>query len=121
MLFSQNLKYLREINHVTQEDLAKHLKVTRSTIAGYETRGKQPDYEKLIKIAAYFHVSTDYLLKGTSDNTDTFSVEPADIQQRSTLLRRYQKLSNDSQIKVLEYMDLLSLKDHRDAKKNQTK
>ena len=64
MVFAQNLKYLREINHVTQEELASYLKVTRSTIAGYETKGKQPDYDRLSKIASYFHVSIDFLLNG---------------------------------------------------------
>lgn len=46
MKFSSTLKELREQNHVTQNQLASHLKLTRSTIAGYETKGKQPDYEQ---------------------------------------------------------------------------
>ena len=46
MKFSSTLKELREQNHVTQNQLASHLKLTRSTIAGYETKGKQPDYER---------------------------------------------------------------------------
>ena len=62
MKFSSTLKELREQNHVTQNQLASHLKLTRSTIAGYETKGKQPDYERLLQIADYFHVSVDYLL-----------------------------------------------------------
>ena len=74
MTFGQNLKYLREIHHVKQDDLAAYLKVTRSAIAGYETRGKQPDYEKLIHIAKYFNVSVDYLLTGKQ--TDVPSKEP---------------------------------------------
>ena len=45
MKFSSTLKELREQNHVTQNQLASHLKLTRSTIVGYETKGKQPDYE----------------------------------------------------------------------------
>ncbi len=40
MKFSSTLKELREQNHVTQNQLASHLKLTRSTIAGYETKGK---------------------------------------------------------------------------------
>ena len=56
MKFASTLKLLREQNHVTQKELADYLKVTRSTIAGYETKGKQPDYERLLRIAAYFGV-----------------------------------------------------------------
>lgn len=40
MKFSSTLKELREQNHVTQNQLASHLKLTRSTIAGYETKRK---------------------------------------------------------------------------------
>ena len=65
MKFASTLKLLREQNHVTQKELADYLKVTRSTIAGYETKGKQPDYERLLRIAAYFGVSADYLLTGS--------------------------------------------------------
>ncbi len=60
MKFSSTLKELREQNHITQNQLASHLKLTRSTIAGYETKGKQPDYERLLQIADFFHVSVDY-------------------------------------------------------------
>ena len=66
MKFSSTLKELREQNHVTQNQLASHLKLTRSTIAGYETKGKQPDYERLLQMADYFHVSVDYLLQTTA-------------------------------------------------------
>ena len=69
MKFSSTLKELREQNHVTQNQLASHLKLTRSTIAGYETKGKQPDYERLLQIADYFHVSVDYLQETTVRHT----------------------------------------------------
>lgn len=67
MIFSQRLKLLRVQKGMTQLDLAKFLGVGRATIAGYETKGKQPDYEKLELIADLFNVSVDYLL-GRSDN-----------------------------------------------------
>ena len=54
MKFSSTLKELREQNHVTQNQLASHLKLTRSTIVGYETKGKQPDYERLLQICRLF-------------------------------------------------------------------
>ena len=72
MKFSSTLKELREQNHVTQNQLASHLKLTRSTIAGYETKGKQPDYERLLQIADYFHVSVDYLLTGSEPTVFLF-------------------------------------------------
>ena len=92
MKFSSTLKELREQNHVTQNQLASHLKLTRSTIVGYETKGKQPDYERLLQIADYFHVSVDYLLTGSE--TNGISVPPDSSEYR--LLCAYLNLSSDS-------------------------
>lgn len=62
MTFGKVLKKLRDSKGLTQQDIANLLKVGRSTIAGYETKGKQPDFEKLKILANFFNVTTDYLL-----------------------------------------------------------
>ena len=64
MHFARNLKVLRKKNHLTQDELAKRMNLARSTIAGYETKGRQPAYEILERFAGFFHVSVDYLLTG---------------------------------------------------------
>ena len=46
MNFGNNLKDLRETRNVTQGQLAEYLQVSRPTIAGYETKSRQPDFEK---------------------------------------------------------------------------
>jgi transcriptional regulator with XRE-family HTH domain len=61
-IFGQRLKILRKLKNITQDDLAQGMNLSRATIAGYEARGKQPDFEKLIWLAKYFDVTTDYLL-----------------------------------------------------------
>jgi len=66
MKFSHRLRKLRKENNLTQKDLAEQINVDRATIAGYETKGKEPAYDKLEKLANYFNVSIDYLL-GRSD------------------------------------------------------
>ena len=65
--FSERLKKLRNTKDKTQQDIANMLGVSRATVAGYETKDMQPDYEKLQKLADYFKVSTDYLLGQTND------------------------------------------------------
>jgi transcriptional regulator with XRE-family HTH domain len=59
------IKQLRQDRNITQQELGKIINKSRSTIAGYETKRKEPDYETLKKIAEYFNVSTDYLLENT--------------------------------------------------------
>ena len=64
--FGERLKNLRSEKGSTQQDLADILGVGRATVAGYETKGKQPDYDKLNILADYFSTTIDYLL-GRSD------------------------------------------------------
>lgn len=60
--FGKRLKKLREDRQLTQQDLANFLHVGRPTIAGYETKDKEPGFQKLCVLAEYFNVSVDYLL-----------------------------------------------------------
>lgn len=58
------IKTLREEKGLTQKELATYLNVDRATISGYETKGKHPDLDKLVKLAKLFGVSLDYLICG---------------------------------------------------------
>ena len=62
-----NLKKKRNENHVSQQKLANHLGVSRSTVAMWETGGSEPSNEMLAQIASFFGTSVDYLL-GLDDN-----------------------------------------------------
>lgn len=67
MNFSNNLRALREGKNVTQKQLANYLCLSRSTIAGYETKSHQPDFVTLEKLAIYFDVSIDFLIHGENE------------------------------------------------------
>lgn len=62
MNLNEKLKRLRSEKNMTQNDVAKILKVDRSTYAKYETGDSSPDYEKLLTLSRIFNCSTDYLL-----------------------------------------------------------
>lgn len=74
-LFNRRLKDLREDSDKTQEDLAKYLNVSRTTIANYELGYREPPYSLLIKVAEYFNVSTDYLLGRTNKRVPYTKIE----------------------------------------------
>ena len=63
--FGELLAELRSDRQMTQRELADILYVTAGTISNYEKGVHLPDVEKLISIANYFNVSTDYLLGRT--------------------------------------------------------
>lgn len=60
-MFGDILKQLRKRNHMTQGDLANALKISRSTVAMYETDVRNPDHELMMRISELFNVSMDYL------------------------------------------------------------
>ena len=60
--FGSNLKRLRTQEGLTQQQLASRIGVTKSVISYYELQERHPSPEVLVKLAAVFHVSTDYLL-----------------------------------------------------------
>ena len=60
--FGNRLRALRIGKGWTQEQLSKRLGVTKSVISAYETSLRYPSYDILIRIAAVFGVSSDYLL-----------------------------------------------------------
>jgi len=62
MYFAENLKFLRKRHKKSQKDLATDLKLTRTTLSGYE-KNVQPPFRTLIRISEYFNISLDALIK----------------------------------------------------------
>lgn len=119
--FAARLKKLRNTRNVTQQDLADYLNVTRPTIAGYETKGKEPNYNTLFMIASYFDVSIDYLLTGREfpDSLNPSSTEFDKLYEDYMLLKpktrtafpllieRTGKMDDSDVNRLLEYASLL--------------
>ena len=68
-VFGAKLKMLREMNNLTQAELAKELCISRSCISNYESGSRNPDFDMIKRISEYFNVFADYLLC-TSDYID---------------------------------------------------
>ncbi|MCI8629747.1 MAG: helix-turn-helix transcriptional regulator [Firmicutes bacterium] len=58
----RKLKELRKSANLKQQELAEILNLDASSISKYETGKATPSPDILLKIANYFHVTTDYLL-----------------------------------------------------------
>lgn len=58
------LKNLRTKKGVSQQIVADYLEITRQAYSNYENGNRDPDNETLLKLAEYFEVSVDYLLRG---------------------------------------------------------
>lgn len=93
--FGEILAELRQDRGLTQRDLAKLFFVTPGTISNYEKGRHLPDAERLIKIADYFSVTTDYLLGRSSSNlpVDVFSTPLLDDMTSGEMIQLVQALS----------------------------
>lgn len=61
-MFKDNLISLRKMKHLSQEQLAEQLGVSRQTLSKYETGESVPDIEKSKLIADFFGVTLDDLV-----------------------------------------------------------
>lgn len=62
MKLGENILKYRKENHLSQEDLAYKVNVTRQTISNWELNDTMPNPEQLKKLSQVFQVSIDELL-----------------------------------------------------------
>lgn len=55
------LRNLLEQDGITQKQLAQALNISTTTLNGYVQNRRQPDAKMVIRLASYFHTTTDYL------------------------------------------------------------
>lgn len=72
MRFSDILRELAENRNLTQKRLATDLGIPASTVGGYFQGTSEPDLEMVIRLAAYFNCTVDYLLGNKSQQTNSF-------------------------------------------------
>ena len=60
--FGEKLRTLRTEAGMTQTELAKRLRITKSVVSYYELQERTPSPDVLVRLADIFHVSTDFLL-----------------------------------------------------------
>lgn len=64
MSFAENLKLIRKERHISQEDLAEIMDVSRQAISKWEQGNGYPEMEKLLLLSKELNVSLDYLMLG---------------------------------------------------------
>ena len=62
------IKFLKERNNLTQEELAKKVPVTREAVSKWEAGRRIPDIETLIILSKIFNLSIESLLSGEESN-----------------------------------------------------
>lgn len=65
-----NIRNIRMLRRITQEELAERLFITRQAVSSYETGRTRPDIDMLIKIADALSTDTNSLLYGPPQTTE---------------------------------------------------
>lgn len=63
----ERLRELRKSKGISLKELGAIVGVAESTMSLYESGKRQPDYETLLKLAEYYGVTVDYLLRGSEE------------------------------------------------------
>ena len=107
MSLPQKLKTLRAEHNMTQAELGRQINVARATIAGYETRNRQPS------IAETFQVSVDYLLDSTDEPIVLHSMPEAERMLDRQIFQVYRTLSLAEKEDAYEYLCFLKQREHK--------
>ena len=71
-MLSENIREYRKLNHMSQDELAEKLHVTRQSVSLWETGQTQPSLDSVVALATIFQISTDDLLRG--DRSDSAGI-----------------------------------------------
>lgn len=66
---SKNIKRLRTLNNLSQEELAQQLFISRQAVSSWENNRTQPDVEMIKKLSELFNVPVEDLIYGEKRNT----------------------------------------------------
>jgi transcriptional regulator with XRE-family HTH domain len=110
MNMGQRLRELRLRRKISQEEVARHIGITRSAYSHYEINNRQPVYETLIKLAAYFDVSLDYIIGGAHSNAKAELTVTSDTRE---IISLFQHMSQEQRKKSITLINDLIRQEKR--------
>ncbi len=76
---AEKLKNLRKSKKITRAELSQAIGMSSSVIAHYELGDRMPSFNALIKLAYFYGVTTDYLLR--INDRKILSIDIADFNE----------------------------------------
>lgn len=95
-----NLKKLRKRIGANQKEIATKIGITDKTYANYENGNTEPNIQTIIKLADYFHITTDELLGRNQKNViDKGLLNDIELD----IIDKLQTLDRDNQLRLQAY------------------
>lgn len=111
-MLGDRLRYLRSKTGFRQEDIARRIGVARTTYAMYEQNSREPDNDTLLKIAAVFDTSIDYLLGHSSDpDAPVQEIDPEWIELHELIKQKGAELEATAILRTASKMTKEQLRD----------
>lgn len=109
---SQNVKYLREKNKLSQEQFAKKLNVSHSSVSRWETEISEPSAKDIQNMRKLFNRKEDLLFtdlekKDKEDMLSKKAFQNEEIQLLTTFLKRYGIIDEDEMLTKNEYNNIM--------------
>ena len=95
MSLGERLYELRKSKHLSQEQVAEQLNVTRQTISKWETDESKPDFDKIVPICNLYGITSEQLLKGN-------------VEEEVIVLEQKQVITNNNDNKKKRTLFILS-------------
>ena len=76
MSLGERLLNLRKEKHLSQEEVADKINVSRQTISKWETDQSTPDFDKIMPLCKLYEISADELLTGKEEKKQNVNEEP---------------------------------------------
>ena len=103
-IFKKKLEELRKSKGITQKDLAKDLGVSRTTIGYYESGERLPDIETAVKIADYFDITCDELIRGIKTENVDINKKLGLSEVSIAVLEMINNKNEDNEIQCLNWL-----------------
>lgn len=105
MMYGNKLKKLRERNGLTQEELGKHINVTKQAFHHFEKEYTIIPIKHLNELCNFFSVSLDYIFEFTTLNqykNTKLEINPEIMKNRLKEFRKENKLSQEKLADLLK-------------------
>ena len=90
--FGENLKKLRTARGLTQKEFGERVGLSKAVVSKYENSMGYPSLDTLIKIAAFFGVSTDYILGAANKKIlDVSGLTDEQIESLTGIVSQFKK------------------------------
>jgi transcriptional regulator with XRE-family HTH domain len=90
-VFPSRLKKARKDYGMTQEEVAKHLKISRAAYSRYELGDREPSLETVVMISLLFDVTSDWLIGVTAKGNTDHLREIREERNRKEILKKMER------------------------------